>query len=542
MLHAQCAAFHGPRAYTDDDAEAQQAGQTFNGLPEGLTRSGLAGLVKHNRTWMGLTRTLASHLEFLVLHTQDQDWETGQKPIVWMSVDTTAGEMKISARQVERRERALNAAGAIAWNDSANHKRFGWREGDGYIVEAYGVDLSPIGAMAGDLLEEERRRKAELGERGLCTRERRKALAARRSVKAMLARAVLEGLVDPETQEWRDKTEILGRGIPPRTPLGGLRDLNARFRLLTDELKSLLRPVQSNVPGTKEARTEPSERPEPKRGKTVKMSPWGDMNVAHIDNTNLESTDKSVTSTPACGQGTSCGGEADAPKGAKSSMKTVDGRKNEEGGAAGSQTESAGRGQCAVGGWRELPDEVPSANFDAGESHRESPKPVVVDEGRERDERARGDESRHCGVTTDDPGLHSGHPKKGGLWKPDTGTRHLSPLNVVETAGPRMLAAVSRANRAAETDRPDWGEIEDAAEGLCPQLGIGLQVWCVAVTVMGRRAAAICVMLIDRKMCPDAENPVRCPGAYLRGMTDRARHDKLHLHASVFGWGRRIAA
>ena len=101
-----------------------------------------------------------------------------------------------------------------------------------------------------------------------------------------------------------------------------------------------------------------------------------------------------------------------------------------------------------------------------------------------------------------------------------------------------MLAAVSRANRMAESDQPDWEDFEDAAKDLCQQLGIGSQVWWGAVTVMGRRAAAVCVMLIDRKMCPDAEDPVRCPAAYLRGMTARARDDKLHLHASVFGWGR----
>ena len=102
-------------------------------------------------------------------------------------------------------------------------------------------------------------------------------------------------------------------------------------------------------------------------------------------------------------------------------------------------------------------------------------------------------------------------------------------MNAVEVAGPRFRDSMPR------TDHPDWREIEDAAERLCPQLGIGSQVWWVAVTVMGRRAAAICVMLIDRRMCPDVENSVRCPGAYLRGMTDRARDDKLRLHASVFG-------
>ena len=172
----------------------------------------------------------------------------------------------------------------------------------------------------------------------------------------------------------------------------------------------------------------------------------------------------------------------------------------------------------------------------------EIPKPGAVVEDRSWDGWVRGAKSKHGGVSNDDPGLPLGHPVKGGWWKPDTGTRHLNPLNVMETAGPRMLAAVSRGNRMAESDQPDWGDFEDAAKDLCPQLGIGSQVWWGAETVMGRRAAAVCVMLIERKMCPDAEDPVRCPAAYLRGMTARARDDKLHLHASVFGWGRRVAA
>ena len=406
-------------------------------------------------------------------------------------------------RQMERRERALNAAGAIAWNDSANHKRFGWRGEHGYIVEAYGVDLSPLGAMAAELLEADKQRKAELGERSTRAQERRKALAARRSVKAMLACAVQENLIDPDAQEWRDKSEFLSRDIPTCTPFDDLRDLNTRFRLLADELKNLLRPVEITVLGKNEAGTSSSKRPEPKRGKTVKMSPWGDINVAHIDNTNLESSDKSVTSTPPWGQSTAHGGKPHAPFDAKSSMKVVDGRKNEGDGHPGNETKATREDRCARGSRHEPPAEAALAN-DSG------PPPVP--------------------------------PGKGRLWKPDTGTRYLSPLSVVETAGPRMLAAVSRANRMAETDQPDWRGIEEAAEDLCSDLGIGSQVWLMAVTVMGRRAAAICVMLIDRKMCPDAENPVRCPGAYLRGMTDRARHDKLHLHASVFGWGRRVAA
>ena len=71
MLHAQCAAFRGSRAYTDADAAARQAGQNFNGLPEGLTRLGYAGMVKRNRSWLGISPTLMDHLVFLILRTCD---------------------------------------------------------------------------------------------------------------------------------------------------------------------------------------------------------------------------------------------------------------------------------------------------------------------------------------------------------------------------------------------------------------------------------------------------------------------------------------
>ena len=260
-------------------------------------------------------------------------------------------------------------------------------------------------------------------------------------------------------------------------------------------------------------------------------------------------------------------------------MEMVDGRKNEGDGVPGSEAEIARGDRCAGEGRRKPPGKVSPVNFDAnvrtfgqiearyGGKGRECGKAAIGTLGghgrREKDSNGKGGESQYPGALSEKglrassarneeresvgalggaPGWPPDRPLTGRLWKPDTGTRHLSPLNVVETAGPRMLAAVSQANKTAETDQPDWKEFEDAAESLCPQIGIGPQTWCVAVTVMGRRAAAICVMLIDRKMCPDAEDPVRSPGAYLRGMTSRARKDELHLHASVFGRARRVAA
>ena len=124
MLHAQCAAFRGSRAYTDADVKARQAGQTFNGLPEGLTRFGLASLIEPNRAWLGLTATQAARVEFLILKTWDQDWEPGQRPITWVSVKTTARKFGVTRQQIRNTEHALNEAGVMTWNDSAYHERW----------------------------------------------------------------------------------------------------------------------------------------------------------------------------------------------------------------------------------------------------------------------------------------------------------------------------------------------------------------------------------------------------------------------------------
>ena len=45
--------------------------------------------------------------------------------------------------------------GVITWDDSGNHKRFGCRDDEGRIVEAYGINLAPLGTMLAALRAEE---------------------------------------------------------------------------------------------------------------------------------------------------------------------------------------------------------------------------------------------------------------------------------------------------------------------------------------------------------------------------------------------------
>ena len=558
---------------SDANLAASMAAECFQELPYSYGRADLVHLVENNGKEIGVGPAAIAHYRFLVIRwTQDRDWsEPGERPVVFPRVDRTAEERSLSEARVRQLEYELNEARLLTWTDRGDYHRSGVRDDEGRIVFAHGVDLSPGAAMVPKLLETDARRRDELKERaGLRARISR----LKGYVKPLLARAVDDGLPDPDNAGWMNGTAMLKAKTNATTPLERLQEIVTNLRRLGDTLNRIFEPDA----GDEETSDDGCGKARKTCERTRKPIAASIENYRPIYNTKESQTDKSVTSTPPWGKGTADGGERDAPCGAKSSLKAVDGRKNEGGGALGSEAEIARGERCDGEERREPPSQVFRANFDAnartlgrseakpGEKGRvrheaatgtasgqrgqakngdggcgESPNPAVVDEDRDQKERARGAGSGHGGTPANDPGLPSGHPEKGGLWRPDTGTQHISLLNAVETAGPRMLAAVVQANRTAATEQPDWGEIEDAAEGLCPQLGIGLQAWCVAVTVMGRRAAAICVMLIDRKMCPDAEDPVRCPGAYLRGMTDRARSDRLHLHASVFGWGRRAA-
>ena len=96
------------------------------------------------------TDGLIRHLEMLVSMTQERDWHDG-RPIVWMSVQETADRLGISSAQVNEHENALLKLGAVYFDDSANYKRWGRRNERGRIIEAYGINLSPLGRLTNHL-------------------------------------------------------------------------------------------------------------------------------------------------------------------------------------------------------------------------------------------------------------------------------------------------------------------------------------------------------------------------------------------------------
>jgi hypothetical protein len=135
----------GGRAASDALRHARRQADDFCGLEEGADRYGLLLLAKRAGKHAGFTPRMLTLLEYYLAFTRDLDWGQGGRPVVYQSLARTALDLGVTERQVQKLEAALFAAGAIAWNDSGNHKRYGQRDSEtGRIVYAFGVDLTPL--------------------------------------------------------------------------------------------------------------------------------------------------------------------------------------------------------------------------------------------------------------------------------------------------------------------------------------------------------------------------------------------------------------
>ena len=88
-------------------------------------------------------------------------------PVVWPSASTQQEALGLSPTRVKEINRRLIELGLVTMKDSPNGKRYGRRhEKTGHIIEAYGVDLSPLAACHAEFLrlaEEGRAERAVMG-------------------------------------------------------------------------------------------------------------------------------------------------------------------------------------------------------------------------------------------------------------------------------------------------------------------------------------------------------------------------------------------
>ena len=182
----------GWRKATAGLAVAEQHAQAGEGAAVPKAQAFVA--VKRIGAHIGLKAGDMLLLDTLGAFTQAQDWEEGRRPIVWASNAYLMEQTGFSLSALKRHARRLAEIGVISFKDSPNGKRWGHRDADGVIIEAYGFDLSPLSAR----VEEFDQLQAELqAERELCQRLKRQITVARRMIRARIEAAFSSALRGP---------------------------------------------------------------------------------------------------------------------------------------------------------------------------------------------------------------------------------------------------------------------------------------------------------------------------------------------------------
>lgn len=124
-------------------------------LAEDLAAEGQGAAIEKGRAVVAVKR-VGAHIglkaadllliDTLLAFSPPQDWAEGQRPIVWASNAYLMAQTGFSLSTLKRHARRLAEAGVIAFKDSPNGKRWGHRDREGRIIEAYGFDLSPMAA------------------------------------------------------------------------------------------------------------------------------------------------------------------------------------------------------------------------------------------------------------------------------------------------------------------------------------------------------------------------------------------------------------
>ncbi len=159
--------------------------------------------------------------------TQPQDWEQGRRPIVWASNHFLMEQTGFSLATLRRHVRRLCEVGVISMKDSPNGKRWGRRDADGVIVEAYGFDLAPMAARAEEFEALYEHLQAE---RALCASLRNAITVTRRMIRAKIEKALDAGLRGPWSNLQEAFRELL-QGLPARSErAGGLESYLDRIK------------------------------------------------------------------------------------------------------------------------------------------------------------------------------------------------------------------------------------------------------------------------------------------------------------------------
>lgn len=262
----------------------------FTGLESNCDRYELLLLVKRVGKAAGFSSRMIQLLDLYFAFTRESDWREGSRPIVYQSLAKTALELGVSERQIQKLEKQLFEVGALTWNDSGNHKRYGQRDAaSGQLLYAYGVDLTPLAYLKAEL--QEKLHAKQLYDQAWLETKRQISWHRRQVRSLLLEQEREEGALPDDWQSVAQTYDQLAVQIRTHMNLEELRALLARHQSLHAELTAR---VKSQA--TAEVAAKPGATP---HQETQDGSCRGERLFAHYKYTTQEPSDKSDTASPA---------------------------------------------------------------------------------------------------------------------------------------------------------------------------------------------------------------------------------------------------
>lgn len=234
--------------------------------------------------FLGLRPGVVHAIDWLFRFTDPRDWQPSSRPIVWPSAAMQQQELGLGPSQVKNLNRQLVELGLVVMKDSPNGKRYGRRDPQGRIVEAYGFDLSPLASRHAEF-----RAEAEAGreERVRIQALRRRATIARNGIRQLLETAGEHGIADNEWVRLQDATSTASRGI---AGIGSSADMEmavATLERLQCDMRRHLEAALDAIAAYAESRSLP-----------VNNSPREPKNWPHITTTNYLLNPKDTVIAP----------------------------------------------------------------------------------------------------------------------------------------------------------------------------------------------------------------------------------------------------
>ena len=187
--------------------------------------------------YLGLRPNVVHAIDWLFRFTDPLDWQPSSRPIVWPSAAMQQQELGLGPSQVKNLNRHLVELGLVVMRDSPNGKRYGRRDPQGRIVEAYGFDLSPLASRCPEF-----RAQAEAGreERVRVQALRRRATIARNGIRQLLETAVEQRIAGRDWEAHQEAATTASRGLAALGSSGEMEMAVARLERLQSDMRRYL--------------------------------------------------------------------------------------------------------------------------------------------------------------------------------------------------------------------------------------------------------------------------------------------------------------